>query len=240
MKKQRLIWMAGGALLLAVLVLVAVQFISGMSAASPLTEDEAVDIVTDRYPDGDIQSVDQYKSGYSIRFAVPNGIYEMKINQDSAEIESLIVIENTASDASDKKQKSQDGFLAEEKIREIVMDDSNGDIQSIKRAEKQNKTVYEAVISEGDMIVTKVLDPYTGEELSVSKEPEEANKVPLTETEAIDIALNEVPGEVDDVDLEQTEGELYFLIEIDTADEREAAVQVNAISGEIMSTTWDD
>ncbi|TDL35251.1 hypothetical protein E2R51_05900 [Jeotgalibacillus sp. S-D1] len=239
MKKQRMIWMAGGALLLVILVFVAVQFVSGMSAASPLTENEAVDIVTDRYPEGEIQSVGKYNNGYSIEFVVPNGIYEMKINKDSAEIESLMVIENTASDAPGKNPDSQKEILSEKEIREIVSE-SSGVIQSIEKVEKQNKTVYEAVISEDDLLVTKVLDPYTGAELSVSKEAEKDNAAPLTEPEAIDIALKAVPGEVDDVDLEHSDEEMYFLIEIDTADDREATVQVNAISGKIMSTTWDD
>lgn len=64
----------------------------------------------------------------------------------------------------------------------------------------------------------------------------------LKEKDAERIALTQVPGKVDDTDYEDDEdkGQSYYLVDIDTPDEREATVQVNAISGAVMSVTWDD
>jgi len=63
----------------------------------------------------------------------------------------------------------------------------------------------------------------------------------LTEQEAITIAKSKVAGEVEDIDIGQSGGVSYYLIEIENDEaDREATVQINAISGEVMSITWDD
>jgi len=73
-----------------------------------------------------------------------------------------------------------------------------------------------------------------------STEPSKNPAVLLTEQEASKHALDEVPGRVQDVDLEQIKGKWYYIVEIDTPKGREADVQVNAASGVISSVTWDD
>gem|GEM_PF-6404984 len=65
----------------------------------------------------------------------------------------------------------------------------------------------------------------------------------LTEQQAIQIALRQLKGEVDDVDfIKTTDGGYYLVeIEIDVDDgPDEATYQIHAISGKIMSVTWDD
>lgn len=64
----------------------------------------------------------------------------------------------------------------------------------------------------------------------------------LTEKQAEQIALRQVKGKVDDVDFKHSgkTGQQYYLVDIDTPDDREAVIQINAISGEVMSITWDD
>ncbi|NQX47576.1 PepSY domain-containing protein [Paenibacillus tritici] len=62
----------------------------------------------------------------------------------------------------------------------------------------------------------------------------------VSEDEAVRLALQEVPGKPDDVDTGINESGAYYLVEIKTSDGREAVVQVNAISGGIMSVTWEE
>lgn len=71
------------------------------------------------------------------------------------------------------------------------------------------------------------------------QEPKEPVKQ-ISEAEAISIALTKVKGEVDDVDLEQSGGESYYLVSIETVNGEEGTVQIHAITGEVMSITWDD
>ncbi|WNS41425.1 PepSY domain-containing protein [Paenibacillus sp. MMS20-IR301] len=61
----------------------------------------------------------------------------------------------------------------------------------------------------------------------------------VSETEAVRLALQEVPGEADDVDTGIDESGAYYLVEVNTADGREAVVQVDAISGQIRSVAWE-
>ncbi|MFD1888059.1 PepSY domain-containing protein [Paenibacillus wenxiniae] len=64
----------------------------------------------------------------------------------------------------------------------------------------------------------------------------------ITEKQAEQIAIGQVKGEVDDVKFKHSgkTGQQYYLVEMDTPDDREAVVQINAISGAVMSVTWDD
>ncbi|WP_020615073.1 PepSY domain-containing protein [Paenibacillus daejeonensis] len=69
---------------------------------------------------------------------------------------------------------------------------------------------------------------------------EEPPPLPLTEEEAIKIALGQVLGKVEDVELRSNDNGIYYLIEIETPEEREAVIQVNAITGTVISVIWDD
>lgn len=73
--------------------------------------------------------------------------------------------------------------------------------------------------------------------------PAPQKTVLLTEQQAIQIALRQLNGEVDDVDFVKTSEGGYYLveIEIDVDDgPDEATYQIHAISGKVMSVTWDD
>lgn len=81
-----------------------------------------------------------------------------------------------------------------------------------------------------------------GEELELSKEHsfsrEEAK--PLTPEEAGQIALAKVPGVIDDIELGDEEETGFYIVDIDAENGEEATVQVNTVSGEIASISWDD
>jgi len=240
-KKQRMIWMAGGALLLVTLLFIGQQILMGTSAAAPLSEDEAKAIIDERYPNGEILDITKHESGYTIKIEIVSGTYSVKVNDESGEIELIEPLEVTVNDSTESA--SDDKMMTEEEIRTEVPNHTSGEIQSLKTIQYQNSTVYEVVINEEDALVTLLFEPYTADVISNIREVtkvEQADPVPLTEQQAVEIALSEVSGEVDDVDLEQSEDGLYFIIEIETPDDREANVQINAISGKIMSTTWDD
>ncbi|WP_052476505.1 PepSY domain-containing protein [Cohnella kolymensis] len=62
----------------------------------------------------------------------------------------------------------------------------------------------------------------------------------LTAADASLLAAKQVKGTVKDVDLRQTKAGAYYLVEIRGGKEKKAVVQINAITGAIMSVTWDD
>ena len=61
----------------------------------------------------------------------------------------------------------------------------------------------------------------------------------LTRDEAIEIALKEVPGKVEDVELDDEDGIKVYEVEIEVDDDSEATIIINAYTGEILSLTWD-
>ncbi|WCF09171.1 PepSY domain-containing protein [Paenibacillus thiaminolyticus] len=73
-----------------------------------------------------------------------------------------------------------------------------------------------------------------------ASEPKPKPQQRITEEEAAAIALKTVSGEVDDIDLIQSDGVAYYLVEIDREDGEDGTVQINAITGEVKSVTWDD
>ncbi|WP_051507327.1 PepSY domain-containing protein [Saccharibacillus sacchari] len=68
----------------------------------------------------------------------------------------------------------------------------------------------------------------------------------LSEKEAEKIAaksLADAGSKVEDTDADlrtEEDGQAYYLVEIELEDGREASVQINAVSGTILSTTWDE
>ncbi|EEE45316.1 PepSY domain-containing protein [Roseibium alexandrii] len=62
----------------------------------------------------------------------------------------------------------------------------------------------------------------------------------LTEAQAIEIALKEVPGTVQETEFEREDGKEIFEVEIVTADGVEMEVEIDAASGTILEIEQDD
>ena len=61
----------------------------------------------------------------------------------------------------------------------------------------------------------------------------------LTEQQAIELALKEIPGEIDSVDFKETTDGGNYLIEIEQ-EKYEITIQIHAITGKILSIQYDD
>ncbi len=73
----------------------------------------------------------------------------------------------------------------------------------------------------------------------VDEQPEEPAPSMLSREEAIQIAITEVPGRVEDIELDEEDGIKVYEVEIEVDDESEATILINAYTGEILSLTWD-
>ena len=67
-----------------------------------------------------------------------------------------------------------------------------------------------------------------------------ADATGLTEEQVIEIALLEVPGEVQEVELEQEEGMSVFEVEILSGDGQEFEIEVNADTGDVLEVSAED
>lgn len=115
---------------------------------------------------------------------------------------------------------------------ELVLDRKSGDILSMTKTKSSPNNHSDTTTEEGIE---------TGEE--EPSEPTPAKEEPpsqITEQEAIGIALEKMTGTVEEVELEVSNGVLYYLVEIEANDQQEATIQVHSITGEVISITWDD
>ncbi|WP_404409535.1 PepSY domain-containing protein [Jeotgalibacillus malaysiensis] len=240
---QRIIWMGGGALLAVVLFVIVQQFMTAGTSAAPMTEGEAIQLINEQYPDSTPELIDENDHTFLFNLTNDYGMYELEIDRENKSVAYLNNISLNESDEGDdngttEADQSPSEELTEEEVIAIAQESSTGEVVSATPLEN---SIYEVILEEDERILTVSVDTksgeaqITGEEAKIAEDPGRI----LSEQEAINIALGAVAGQVDDVDLEQENGVPYFLIEIET-DEDDATVQINAISGEIMSTVWDD
>lgn len=153
-------------------------------------------------------------------------------------------------------------LASEEEIQELVETQYEGSsIQSISVKDTEyvvlfenEKGVYQIVIEGESREVTSLKrlqaneegTPPAGEEPKPADPPAEtppSEEAPpptmLTEQQAIEIALQEVSGKVDDIELDEENGIKVYEVEIEVDEETEALVIINAYTGEILSLTWD-
>jgi uncharacterized membrane protein YkoI len=228
--KQKLIIAASGLLLAATLVFAAIQF-TNVSASESITEGEAREIIKDRYQ-GEIHNLKKVNSTYLIEMKRGEGLYQIKLSENGGEILSF-----------EKKERILNGGqkqLDEEKIKEIIQAEESGELLSLKRVTHKEKSAFEAIVQKDEAKIKITVDALNGEILSRAAEETKVSVRNLTEEEAIQIAQKNEPGEVDDISFEETDSGSYYLVEIEKDDGREAAVQIHAITGKVMSVTWDD
>ncbi|MEH7075256.1 PepSY domain-containing protein [Neobacillus drentensis] len=137
-------------------------------------------------------------------------------------------------------------LLTKQDAKKIVQDRYQGTVLQIRLADNQ----YQIKIEKGNKLYKIKLDPVSGKVLSFtnngtkSQPPNQAPVIDstkrLTEDEAKDIANKQVSGTVDDIKLETKGEQTYYLVKIKTNDNREAFVQIHAITGNVMSISWDD
>lgn len=252
MKKRKTFIIIAGVTGVAVLVLLAIQLWGpSFSSAATLTEQQARETVLHRYA-GEITEIKQDENRYIVDLMLDTGRYEIQINAENGDVLSIVHLE--PNDAIDENVA-----LTREQVESIVQNHATGTIASIdKVTDEALGEYYRAVLRTDEQETVVTVDPFSGDILSSStsvinnppsndgttepKSPPAVEQPPrlLTETEAANIALQHIPGELDDVDLEQSHGVGYYLVEIELEDDREATVQIHAITGEIMSVTWDD
>ncbi|ARI76339.1 PepSY domain-containing protein [Halobacillus mangrovi] len=140
----------------------------------------------------------------------------------------------------------EDSVSADE-VRQKVEEQYKGKITSIEPGDDSYMVTmtletgeYRLEVSEEDgRIVRMERVEGTGPQDEPSEESEPPAD-PITEEQAREVALERVSGNVDDIDYESSDDGAYFLVEIEREDGNEATVQVNAITGEVMSVSWDD
>lgn len=118
-------------------------------------------------------------------------------------------------------------------LYELKLDGATGEILSIVLLKRAAEPAVQPTPAASQA-------PAGGATAAPSPAPSPSAQRVVSEDEAVRLALQEVAGEPDDVDTGINDSGAFYLVEIKTSDGREAVVQVNAISGSIMSVTWEE
>lgn len=206
-----------------------------------ITTEEAKQIILKQY-EGNIEQILLEDGQYMIQLRSESGLYQIALNAASGTINSIRQTETT-------EGSSQKALLSRDQVKAALQTRTQGRIDRLELINRDGEPVYQAVIKEQNGETKEfIVDPYTGNTLltkniqpSHEKNEDDKSARLLNEEEASKIALAEIPGIVDDVDLRDTDSGIpYYLIDIELKDGREATVEINAISGAIRSVTWDD
>jgi uncharacterized membrane protein YkoI len=140
-------------------------------------------------------------------------------------------------------------ILSKEEAQKLVQDRYQGKVIQIRLTDAQ----YDIELEKEDNLYQISLDALSGKVIVITKKAttspppvspttttSNGTSKRLTEEEAKEIAKKQVNGAVDHVWLESKNEQTYYLVEIKTKDDREAIVQIQAITGNVMSVTWDD
>lgn len=236
MNKRQWLAAAGGAGIVGLLIVLLLQWGPKFSSAETLSEQEARDSVISRYS-GEITGIKQERERYIVDLRLDTGLYEIQVHAQTGDVLSLERKEAFPS-------PGESGVLTREQIESIVRNHQPGDMESLEMVKEGQDHYYKAVIRAGEQWTTVKVDPVSGEILaSATTDSDPSPMEPpqlLTAEEAEQRALEHIPGEVDDVDWKQVDGTGFYLVEIELPDGREAVVQIHAITGEVMSVSWDD
>jgi len=236
MKKKTWLW-----LLISFLLMITVFYISwqklGISDASAdiLSKQDARNLVQERYQ-GEIKQITLVRGQFHIELEKQDILYSIKLDALSGNVLSFTKTGTTLPPVN----QSPVTTLSESEIKKIILNAVNGTITSFEKTVNNGKTIYKAVVKEGNKQTSLIVDAISGKILSSNSTTINDTNKKLTEAEAREIAKKQVNGSIDEIWLETNGKQTYYLVEIKTKNEREAIVQIHAITGNVMSVTWDD
>ncbi|OJH19589.1 PepSY domain-containing protein [Heyndrickxia sp. FSL K6-6286] len=202
-------------------------------ASQILSKKDAMARIMKKYP-GEITHIQLEDHRYFITLEKGSSTYKIKMDAYNGNITSLIQTKQIV------KEDDHTPNWTEEQVRKKISSISKGDIESLTHSMINHQLIYTAIVMEEDQRRTIQIDSKTGEILINKLDKETIPNKRLSEQEAIKIALKQVQGEVDDVDFDTIDSMPYYFVQIETADNYEAEIQIHAITGEVKSVTWDD
>lgn len=247
-----------------VLALVIWQLLGTTTSANPLSEADAKKLVEDIY-NGEIMDTSKKADQYHLTVQLKSGVYIILVDRNTGDIGGITKAteqkenhtEQEQTIVNDEEQREDNDsalaenntpghrLISEKEVMKMILQEEKGHVTRLERKREGTETIYFAVVRHNNNKTTYKIDATTGEiiEKQSHRKKQSSTGYPtniISEQKAIQLALQQVSGEVDDVDLEREDGLIFYLVEIERNDDQEAIVQINAITGETMSITWDD
>ncbi|MBR0628405.1 PepSY domain-containing protein [Bacillus altitudinis] len=196
-----------------------------------LSEADIKKIIAKDY-NGNIINIDliNHKQDYTLTLENSNGIYQIIASSSSGQMKEMKQLKSYQK-PNEKNAELQAEEAAVKKVKGTV----------IQKKEKSDRFIF-TIQSKKELYQVDVeKDTFKVIEAEKKKPTSKEKKLTkITVEEAIQIAVKEVGGTVDDADLETFSGMLVFEVELDLPDGREAEVLVNAYTGDIEGITYEN
>ncbi|MEY2239107.1 PepSY domain-containing protein [Bacillus altitudinis] len=226
-KMRMLLTLAGCLFILVAFAMLMIQTID----KKILSEADIKKIIAKDY-NGNITNIDliNHKQDYTLTLENSNGIYQIIASSSSGQMKEMKQLKSYQK-PNEKNAELQAEEAAVKKVKGTV----------IQKKEKSDRFIF-TIQSKKELYQVDVeKDTFKVIEAEKKKPTSKEKKLTkITVEEAIQIAVKEVGGTVDDADLETFSGMLVFEVELDLPDGREAEVLVNAYTGDIEGITYEN
>ncbi|WP_431794493.1 PepSY domain-containing protein [Bacillus altitudinis] len=226
-KMKMLLTLAGCLFILVAFAMLMIQTID----QKILSEADIKKIIAKDY-NGNITNIDliNHKQDYTLTLENSNGIYQIIASSSSGQMKEMRQLKSYQK-PNEKNAELQAEEAAVKKVKGTV----------IQKKEKSDRFIF-TIQSKKELYQVDVeKDTFKVIEAEKKKPTSKEKKLTkITVEEAIQIAVKEVGGTVDDADLETFSGMLVFEVELDLPDGREAEVLVNAYTGDIEGITYEN
>ena len=209
----------------------AVYMLKLTSEEETVTKEEIESRIEQMYG-GAVSNLIQKNDRYIAQINRQDGLYEIVADTSKGDIISITLLEQAA--------KQQLPIKTKEDIQSIVSSEYEGTIERMVLSSETEQPFYAVDIAKDETLITLTIDALTGSILDSKKKQTTAEQALISKDQAIIKAKTQLTGEVQYITYEETSDGGYYLIEIESEDDREAVIQVHGVSGEILSVTWDD
>lgn len=210
----------------------AVYMLKLTSEEETVTKEEIQSRIEQMYG-GSVSNLIRKKDRYIAQINRQDGLYEIVADTSKGDIISITLLEQAA-------KQQQLPIKTKEDIQSIVSSEYEGTIERMVLSTETEQPFYTVDIAKDETLITLAIDALTGSILDSKIKQTTAEQALISKDQAIIKAKTQLTGEVQYITYEETSDGGYYLIEIESEDDREAVIQVHGVSGEILSVTWDD
>lgn len=224
-------WFLPLVITLIILVVGSIFVMKFTSRVETVSTDEIRDRIEQMYG-GTVSNLILKNDQYKAKLERQNGLYEVTAEASKGTIMSITLLE--------QPDVQQLPIKSKELIQSIVSKEYKGTIERIVLSSNSETPFYSVDIAKDETLVTLTIDATTGTVVNSKEVQSTAEQALINKEQAITIAKTQLTGEVQYTTYENTSDGGYYLIEIESEDDREAVIQVHGVSGEVLSVTWDD
>ena len=219
-------------LVLIVLLILGLIYIGSFLSKEDWLSEEKISSQLEEMYEGTVDNLEIKEGVYMVNMTRAGALYVVAVDATSGTVLSMEQL-------SDMVIKTP-MLLAENEVEEIIEEEYE-EVQEVTLNKSKEPPIYEAkTVKETEVAVDATNGKIMDEKPQVSSS---SPSTLISKERAIEIALGQLQGEIEEVKFENTDDGGFYLIEIEQDnddDDLEAVIQIHAITGKVLSVIWDD